>query len=230
MHTPHRLLLRIIIANLVLVGFTVCLGLWKSGNPSRYFGEGRFTTGASCLQLLAVAACAFGIFMARRRTIPGSRLIAPTLVWLLVGVGFVFLACDDAFQIHEDLDHKIQAFFQMRPTALGDHIDDALIAFYGLIGLAVLWICRREVLRFRPEMQAALVIGFIFLALSVACDALAGDRGVLLSLGGDATTAKWLDGWFSAGDGAFMLLGEGSFLAGFYSAWLAARSARTLPA
>lgn len=218
------LLRSVILANLAIILFATALGLVKTGNPSRYFGEGRFTTAISCAELLAVAFFAFRIFQARRHLASGPLFRSPQIVWLLVAAGFVFLACDDAFQIHEHLDRLIRLAFHLPKTSLTDHIDDALIALYGVIGLVVLWWCRREVLQFRREMQFALTAGFVSLVLSIICDAATNNGAFLISMAPDVATAKWLDGWISMGDGAFTLLGEGFFLAGFALGWCAARS------
>jgi len=224
MFRPRRLLRSIIVANLALIIFAVVLGLAKTGNPSRYFGEGRFTTGISCAQLLGTAVFAFQLFRVRRRGLRQPMLRSPHSVWLLAAGGFVFLACDDAFQLHEQFDYQIRRAFHLPKTALTDHIDDALIGLYGIMGAAVFWICRREVLRFRHEMQRPLLAGFVSLLLTVICDAVANNRHVLFALTPDVATAKWLDGWLSMGDGAFTLLAEGFFLAAFALGWLAAVS------
>lgn len=223
MFRPHRLLPSIIIANLAAIISATVLGVVKTGNPSRYFGEGRFTTAISCAQLLGTALFSFQLFRVRERAVRRA-MFSPPLVWLLAAAGFVFLACDDAFQIHEQLDYWIQRALNLPKTPLTDHIDDALIGVYGVIGMAVLWICRSEVLRFRCEMQCPLVAGFLSLVLSIVCDAVTNNRQTLLAMAPDVATAKWLDGWLSMGDGAFTLLGEGFFLAAFALGWRAAAS------
>ena len=224
MFRPSHLLGLIVLANIAVIIFAITLGEVNTGNPSRYFGEGRFTTAISCAQLLAVAFFAVCIFRARRRAVTTTSVRPSRFVWLLVAAGFVFLACDDALQIHEQLDYLIRRAFHLPKTPLTDRIDDALIGVYGLIGLAVLWICRREVLQFRREMQWPLIAGFVCLVLSILCDSATNNRQFLLSIAPDLATAKWLDGWISTGDGAFMLLGEGFFLAAFALGWRAAAS------
>jgi hypothetical protein len=209
---------------LTLNGFfvvaAVVLGLIRSanGNPSRYFGEGRWTTAVSCMQLLIVAFFAFRVFLCRRAPTngPGARL------WLLIALGFVFLAADDALQIHEQIDSIIHRRFHWKSTALTDRIDDAIIALYGLIGLVVLWIYRRELLQFR-SMLKALAVGGVCAVVSIACDTLSNRPDFFFWLTGDMPRAQKLEGWFAVGDGGFQLLALGSFVAAFYLAWIQAR-------
>ena len=49
-------------------------------------------------------------------------------VWGLIAGGFVFLAVDEALQIHERLDFVIHKALNIRETALTDRLDDAIIA------------------------------------------------------------------------------------------------------
>lgn len=135
-----------------------------------------------------------------------------------MAAGFVFLAADDAFQFHEHMDTFIQKLFHLPKNGLTDRIDDAIIGIYGVIGLWVLWLYRRELLQFRPMLRP-LITGFACMAVSVFCDTISNRIDVLLWLTGSVPTAKWLDGWFSVGDGAFTLLAEGFFAVSFFCGW-----------
>jgi hypothetical protein len=210
-------------ANTLLITFAIALGLAKTGNPSRYFGEGRFTTAFSCFQLLLTAMFAGRIFAVRRAAATMRGFRAGYWVWLLVSVGFVFLALDDALQIHEKIDHWIGDIFHLKHGPWKDRIDDAVIGAYGFIGLGVLWTFRGELRQFRVMLKP-LGYGFGCLCASIICDTLSNNLGVFLWLTrGDRPLARKLDGWFSVGDGAFTLLAEGLFAAAFLIAWRVAR-------
>ena len=212
--------------NLAIIVFATALGLLKTGNPSRYFGEGRFTTAISCFQLLLTAVFAFRILRARRTTVAvhGEWKLGPWL-WGAIAFGFVFLAADDAFRLHERMDRRIHRVFELQNNLLTDHIDDAIIALYGCIGLGVLWAFRREMLAFKV-MVRPLAVGFAFGAGSVICDTLASRADLFYRATGSQATAKALDGWFSVGDGAFTLLAEGAFAAAFYIGMNSAHAAQ----
>ncbi len=212
--TPRRAITTTVVANLIIVAFAIILGL-VSGKPSRYFGEGRFTTAFSCAQLLAVAFFSSRIFFARRPLASKVGSISAAWVWVFIAASFVFLAADDAFEIHERLDRIIHSTFHIRETAWTDRLDDAIIAIYGFIGLAILWLFRREILFFK-HIWRPLSGGFLCLLASVVCDAISNGEQFLVWLCGNVATAKRLNGWFSVGDGAFTLLAEGFFLTAFY--------------
>ena len=211
-------------ANLAIILFATCLGLVKTGNPSRYFGEGRFTTGISCLQLLLVAFLAFRVFRLRGENRDRSR--SGRWLWLLIAAGFAFLCADDALQIHESLDRRIHKVFHLQKTGISDRIDDAIIALYALIGIAVLWSFRKEMTQFKA-MRRPLIQGFVIMGVSIVCDTLSNREDVILWIVHDMPLAKKIDGWLSVGDGAFSLLAEGLFVVAFY---VALEIARTLGA
>jgi hypothetical protein len=198
------------------------LGLVKTGNPSRYFGEGRFTTAISCGQLLLAAFFSFSIFQARRAQTVG-RESAGYWLWAFVAGGFVFLAADDAFQFHEQMDKVINKIFHLPKTALTDRIDDAIICLYALIGLWVLWMFRKEMRDFR-RMLLPLIVGFVFAFASMVCDTLGNREDVFFWLTNDRALAKRLEGWADTGDGAFTLLAEGMFAGAFYFGWRESRA------
>lgn len=213
--TPRRAITTTVVANLIIIAFAIILGLVTAGKPSRYFGEGRFTTIFSCAQLLAVAFFSSRIFLARRPLASKLGPISTAWVWVFIAAGFAFLAADDAFEIHERFDRIIHSTFHIRETAWTDRLDDAIIVIYGFIGLAILWLFRTEILFFN-RIWRPLGGGFLCLLVSVVCDAISNEDQFLVWLCGNVAVGKRLNSWFSAGDGAFTLLAEGFFLAAFY--------------
>ena len=210
----------IVVANLIVIALAIFLGLVTTGKPSRYFGEGRFTTIISCAQLLAVAFFSGRIFLVRLPRAAKVASISTAWVWGFIAVGFAFLAADDAFEIHERLDRIIHESFHIQETAWTDRLDDMIIAVYGFLGFSVLWLFRREILLFKPMLRP-LAGGFLCLLVSVVCDTISNDEHFLVWLFSDTATAKRLNRWFAAGDGAFTLLAEGFFLVAFYVSYRA---------
>jgi hypothetical protein len=199
----------------------ILLGLSTTGKPSRYFGEGRFTTFVSCVQLLVVTLLSTRIVLARRSwsyTVDPSA--AAAWVWGLIAGGFAFLAADEALQIHERLDFVIHKALDIRETALTDRLDDAIIATYALFGAGILWYFRRELLFFKPSGKL-LGAGFVCLFGSVLCDALSNDEVVIVLLLGHTQWSMKLVQWIAVGDGTFTLIAEGFFVAAFYLSYRA---------
>ena len=214
-----------ILANFGIILFATIRGLLKTGNPSRYFGEGRFTTGVSCLQLLIVAFLAFQTFRHRRATTRGA---GPWL-WLLIAAGFVFLSADDAFQIHERLDGLIHKSLSMQQTGLTDRIDDAIIALYLIGGLFVLWLFRKEMALFRA-MLPTLAAGVVVAVGSIIFDTLSNKPDIISWFVEGIASIKKIEGWLAVGDGACELVAEGFFIAAFYIAWRTAQTRNPLNA
>jgi hypothetical protein len=212
-----------VLSNVALIAYAIHRGLTKSGNPGRYFGEGRFTTIISCAQLLLIALFAALTFFARRKLTPSRSIFSGPALWAFIAAGFVFLAADDAFEIHERFDIIIHQIFHLQETSLTDRIDDALVALYGIIGCAFLWFYRHEFLALRSILPP-LIAGFACLALSVLCDTISNDITMLRWFYQDTPIPSQLNGWFSAGDGSFTLLGEAFFIAAFYLAFRISRN------
>lgn len=186
-----------------------------------HFGEGRFITFLSGLQLLAVAGIAMQILRVRCRAEPGCLTRHPALVWGLIAAGFVFLAADEVLKIHEGLDELIHDLFDLEETGLTDRIDDLIVGLYGVIGLGVLFAHRRELLLHRVAVPW-LVTGFVFMFAMVALDALTNRPDVLTTLVAEEA-AESLQHWLGMVEDAFKIFAEGFFLLGFLTALRVAR-------
>jgi hypothetical protein len=140
---------------------------YHAGNVEKHFLEHRFITYLSFAQLLLVAWLALRVFVNRAEG--GFSWRAPQAVWLLVALGFVFLAADELAVLHEWMDHRIHDLMGMAETGITDRIDDLIIVAYGLAGVGVLCAYRREIRRFDGAMPYV-AGGFAFLVLMVAFD------------------------------------------------------------
>jgi hypothetical protein len=222
----RRILRWLIAINLAIIFFAILLGLYRRGNPTRHFNEGRFTTVVSCVQLLAVSVLSFRIFTLRRQA--AARTTNKNFgyaIWLLIAIGFVFLASDEAFQFHEKLGMTIRRSLDLPKDWVSKRFNDVLIGLYGVIGIGTLWICRREILMFRNEMLRLLLIGFITMFVAVIFDMLSSDKSFFYLFTSDKPTARFLSGVCYLGDGALTLLAEAIFVAAFYAGWEKAKTA-----
>jgi hypothetical protein len=223
----RRVLWWLLCLNLALIFFAILLGLYRRGNPTRHFNEGRFTTVVSCVQLLAVSVLSFKIFTLRRQAPAAGRTKTgfAYAIWLLIAIGFVYLACDEAFQFHEKLGITVRRALDLPKGPLSKRFNDVLIGLYGLIGLGTLWICRREILAFRQQMFRLLLIGFATMFVAVIFDMLSSDKSFFYLFTSDKPTARFLSGACYLGDGAFTLISEAIFVAAFYAGWEKAKIA-----
>lgn len=136
------------------------------GDPDKAFGEFQpFTV----YTVAALAICSFVCGQCSRLTTGGAQRL-----WLLMALGFAFLAADDLFKIHENIDHLINTALGIDPEhSIADHCDDAIILVYAIIGLAVVYRQRRHVLQLRGFARG-IGWGVGYFALMVVLDALAG--------------------------------------------------------
>jgi hypothetical protein len=222
--SPAKCLALILPLNAAVIAAAVIRGISKAEKPGLYFGEGRFTMIFSCVQLLAIAFLSFAIFRTRRGFSSERGWLALQNLWLLIGVGFIFLTADEAFEIHENTDRLFHVWFGVTQTNLTDLLDDFIIGSYLLIGVVTLWIFRAELKSFR-EMIVPLIWGFVCGGFSVVSDILGHHKDIFLALGADLRLSGRLVQWADVGDGAFTLLAEGCFVSAFFAAWLKSRIA-----
>lgn len=209
----------VLLGNLTLISVAVILG-WNRDPArfSRYFDEGRFPMIFSCLQLATVAVLAVGIYRRRRAQSVARGWRVGYQLWGLIAAGFAFLALDEGFQFHEQIDHWVHSAARWQQTDLSDRLDDLLIGGYALIGLGVLSIYPREMAAARVMLRP-LVLGFIFTGISVVGDAFGHHADGFLAMGAQKSQARVLVEVFEVLEGGFMLLAEGCFVVAFYLAY-----------
>jgi hypothetical protein len=150
----------LVLITLAVIDVLLVLGIHTYGRAARYFGEGRAGTYYSGLQLVACAAAA-GL-LARKAGPPPFRRF-----WWTVAVGMMFLAADEFYGIHEELDRGIHKLMGWRDTKhwLTDHLDDAIEALYGIV--ALVWADRHFekvlMLRWPALILGAGFIGFVLM-------------------------------------------------------------------
>lgn len=185
-----------------------------NGSAVKAFAEGRPGTYLSMALLLATG---FVNFRIRRQRLGSGAPAGATLIWLLIGAGFVFLALDEALQVHEKLDELIHSIGGFDETAVTDRIDDVIILAYGLIGLGALVAWRREITGIRGLVRF-LACGLVLMGLQVALDALSNGDDVMLWLGVSEQSAPKVSDAFALAEDAAKIAAEAVLLAGFLHA------------
>jgi hypothetical protein len=126
---------------LVAVLAMIWLGHAWYDNPHRFFGERKAGTYLSFLNLVATGAMA-GVIARRLGPVPFARF------WRLAAIGVVWLGCDDLFTLHERIDRGIHAVLGWDPDdPITDHLDDLIVAGYGVLALLLAHRYRVELAR-----------------------------------------------------------------------------------
>ena len=181
--SPTTLLLSLVYVDFLAVLLAIGLGFALHQSPTAYTGEGEPITWLSFAHLLVISGIAGSIFYYRTDgRLHAGMWRSPMLIWLLIALGFLFLAVDEVAKIHESLDRSFHRILQMQETGLTDRLDDAIVLAYGVMGLGVLYVYREELMPYRPALP--LVVGgfalFIFMGL---LDAMVNRNDVFLFLG-----------------------------------------------
>lgn len=216
---PAKVLWPLIAAIALSAGLELGFGMYKR-HP---FDENGVITLLSVCQLLLIGLVSFAVW--KERNGPGPiRWKDKTLIWLIMAVGFLFLAIDEKALIHEGLDRSFHKVMDMKETAWTSRIDDFLIGIYGIIGLVTLWFYSKEMLRFR-RCILFLAAGFAVLFVSVAADAASSKTDFLIWLLGEETAPVAHD-IVGTVEEIGKVLAEALFLAGFATALDEARRDR----
>lgn len=187
-------------------------GVWWYGHPARLMDEKTFITRLSCLQLLGIAGIAGAVFWTRRRHGEQAPLWrAPSVIWLIIALGFLFLAVDEVEKLHEQFDYWAHRVFRLRETAVTDRLDSVLVGAYGLLGLLLLYLFRQEIVRYGPAFPVVR-LGLLLFAGMVLLD-IVSDRGDVFSLFfADPRVSGRLRQWGQAIEDGMKILAEGVFL------------------
>lgn len=151
--------------SLAAVVVLVQLGHAWHENPHHYFAERRVGTHLSFLNLVATGVVA-GVIARRLRGTPAARF------WWMAAGGLVWMGCDDLFIIHESIDRRIHTILRLDPEdPVTDHLDDAIVAAYGVAALALAYVHRAMLTGF-PWMLRILALAFPMFVTMVVLDVL----------------------------------------------------------
>ena len=215
--TPTAFLLSLVYVDFLAVLLALGLGFAWHQNPTAYTGEGDPITWLSFAHLLVTGCLAGGVFYCRTGgSLDPAVWRHPAFVWLLIALGFLFLAVDEVAKVHESLDRFVHRLLQRPETALTDRLDDAILLGYGLVGVAVLYAYRSELLSYRPVLPLV-TCGFVLFLFMGLLDALVNRPDVFLFMGisqeGSASLGKWLGGV----EEGLKILAEAAFLGAAYT-------------
>mgnify|MGYP003628313295 FL=1 len=167
----------------------------------------------SGIVLLITSMICYRILNVRRK--PNAPMLSgPSRIWALIAAGFMYLALDETFSIHEKIDKMIHSVLAMEETGLSDRIDDFIIPLYGIIGAILIYFHRTE-FRSLTVFYKYLVAGFMFLCVMVFLDAFSNRADVIEYLGFEGVARKNIKMTAKYGEETMKLLSEAAFLFGF---------------
>lgn len=216
--SPKKTLTWLVLADVTIWTLAVIFGK----TPATYMAEGKLISFVSAAHLVAIGVISFALYRRRQAQEAASPTAATSgpgksfRLWLLTGLGFLFLAVDELAQGHEHIDDLIHWLFQMQPTLLTSRLDDLIVLLYGVSGLAVLIYYRREwkqVSGFKPYLAA----GFILFLLMVAVDMGTSRMDLLNALFPGKENYMPVYKWLNAIEEGFKVLAEAMLVGAFYS-------------
>jgi len=202
----------------LLIALTAIIGLAVDGlNIAWAFGEGDPLTWLSALLLLSAAFICRAIWKEgpSKGTKDWSRQGS---LWRALYYGFVFLALDDLFRIHENIDNWLHKLAGVKPSAITDHVDDLLIGVYGLIGIYTLWRYRKEAVKLINNWKiflAAAVCAFF----TVVLDLIGNSKDFLNEILGSPELTNKSIMLINVVEESFKLYGEAFFVVAFFAVY-----------
>lgn len=161
---------------LTAVVLAVSIAAAPASQPDRYFTEKQTVHVFSAALLYTGCLLSLFNYAAAKHGLAGSgALEGLTRFWLLATVGLAWLALDELFALHEGIDDGLFRALGLKEGTKPLNYDAAIIAGYGVAGLAILARYRRELVEV-DGFFAYLIAGGFFAAVSVVCDLF--DEGV----------------------------------------------------
>lgn len=207
--TMHRRFVYFLLFEVIAVIVAIIYG--KSvGDIKKPFQEGGFLTGLSFIQLLAVSGYSWGIFRIHEVSFNLRVFKAKHVVWLFISLGFLFLAFDELFEIHENIDYLIHEVLQLKATGFTDRIDDLIILLYAFTGMSLIYYYRDGLKKYVSTLPY-LKWTFIFLYIMILLDIITNKDDIIFFLIKDKSSAGLVSMWIRIAKDGFKLVTEGAF-------------------
>ena len=209
-----KVLYKVLFIDSLLVTFAISSAIAVGDSPDLHFREEGFLTYVSCLQLLIAATISFKIFGIIKNS-QNPKLSSNKIVWLVITLGLLFLAFDDAFKIHEKIDDSLHHVLNIPETNITTLLDDLIVGAYILIFLIFIAFQWKTIQLFKPSFiffQA----GFVLTVIMVILDLASHNSYVASLMTDDAERIQSLKEWFGAWEDAAKIYAEGMFIVSVY--------------
>ena len=220
--TARQILLILLFLETLFIIIAIAKAIDRDLSPAHYFGENRLITDVSCVQLLIAAVLSLITFCYVKFS-SNPELKKNGWFWLIVSFGLVFLAFDDAYEIHEYIDFWLHSVLNIQQTDLTDLADDLIVGGYALIFLAYVAFKWNTIQIFRSSFRL-FQMGFILTAIMIVLDILSNNDYFISLIIDRAIAAKLTEQWLSVIEDSAKIFAEGMFIAGIYQCWHTARA------
>lgn len=214
---PSRFLFRLVSLDLLAITLALGMGVVLHGDPRTYTGEGEPVTWLSFAHLLVTGGLAGLVFRLRTHGRPPLRgWRDPRWVWLLLAVGFLFLAVDEVAELHESFDRSLHRSFGWQETGLSDRLDDAIVLGYGVLGVMVLYAYRTELAAYR-EVLPLVTCGVTLFVFMYGLDMVGNRADVFRAVGVPGEGIAILHSWTGGIEETLKLCAEAALLGSVYT-------------
>tara|TARA_R110002096_G_scaffold21440_7_gene69516 strand:+ start:1531 stop:2268 length:738 start_codon:yes stop_codon:yes gene_type:complete len=159
-------------ANILVIALALLLPQAK-GNPNYHFQEFRLITLFSFIQLIATAWISWKTSQTRTSQVqPNSEKSfwqRPRFLWIILTVGFLFLAIDELISIHLLIRNVIHQMAGIKLSRETEWIGDLVMISYATAALGILCFYRSELKLFQTSW-VPFAAAFVFLALTIFFD------------------------------------------------------------
>ncbi|MEM6611092.1 MAG: hypothetical protein AAF652_02350 [Cyanobacteria bacterium P01_C01_bin.72] len=215
--SSKQLLFAVLFLETLAIALAIGIAIANGKGAYEYFGEGEPLTIISCLQILVFSILALVIFLREKRS-PDERLFKNAGFWLILSMGAFFLALDDAFSIHEQLDVWMHKILNIQETMVTDLTDDIIVGIYLILALVYIASQWRTLGVFRSSFNY-FKAGFLLGAVMVVLDILSNNTLFVSMVTDDSSVMNQMLLWLGVLEEAVKVWAEGFFLVGVYQCW-----------
>ncbi|MGB3535155.1 MAG: hypothetical protein WBA13_16780 [Microcoleaceae cyanobacterium] len=213
--TPSSYIRIILAFNFSAIFLAIIWAILQEESPIEYFEEYEIMTLLSTLQLLILAGLSKRIAYFRQKTNPQYKALnSPVNLWKIMTIGFILLAIDDLFEVHETTDRLIHWIFDIQETPLTDRIDDIIVISYSIIGAYIIYCFWHEFKRYRPAFKF-FIIGFILTIIMGIFDLYTNDKTLVQYFIKNLQYQELVHDSLKVVEESLKLMAEGVFIAAF---------------
>lgn len=219
--TTKQVLFKTLFLESLIVIMAIAGAIAFNKTPDTHFKDEGFITVVSCVQLLIAAVLSWKIFQLARYS-QQVKLYQNRGFWLIISLGLIFLAFDDAIGIHEQIDFWLHDLFRIQETDITDLADDLIVGGYlilFLIYVAFKW----QTIQLFKRSFGLFQLGFVLTLVMVVLDMASNTDYFTSLIIDDVAQALILKLWLRALEDSVKIFAEGMFIVAIYQCWQIAK-------